>query len=126
VTDDTLDGEQVVGDQERLKIAIVNVLSNAVKFTPPGGSVKAEAYNFDGFVKCIISDDGLGIPADFLPHVFDQYRQSDHATTRRYGGLGLGLTIANHIIKLHSGTIEAESSGVGGGAKFTISLPIRK
>jgi signal transduction histidine kinase len=126
VTDDTLDGEQVAGDQERLKIAIVNVLSNAVKFTPPGGNVKAEAYNFDGYVKCVISDDGLGIPPDFLPHVFDQYRQSDHATTRRYGGLGLGLTIANHIIKLHCGTIEAESSGVGGGAKFTISLPIRK
>jgi signal transduction histidine kinase len=126
LTNDTLDGEQVLGDQERLKIAIVNVLSNAVKFTPPGGNIKAEAYNSDGHVKCIISDDGLGIPPDFLPHVFDQYRQSDHATTRRYGGLGLGLTIANHIVKLHRGTIEAASSGVGGGAKFTISLPIRK
>ncbi|HUR97834.1 MAG TPA: HAMP domain-containing sensor histidine kinase [Pyrinomonadaceae bacterium] len=126
VAEDKLNGEQVLGDQERLKIALVNVLSNAVKFTPPGGSVIAKVYNSDGCVKCIISDTGLGIPPEFLPHVFDQYRQSDHATTRRYGGLGLGLTIANHIITLHQGTIEAESPGVGNGAKFTISLPIRK
>ncbi|MEO8572388.1 MAG: HAMP domain-containing sensor histidine kinase [Pyrinomonadaceae bacterium] len=125
-TEDMLDGEQVLGDQERLKIAIVNVLSNAVKFTPSRGRVTAQAYNSDGCVKCIISDDGLGIPPEFLPHVFEQYKQSDHATTRRYGGLGLGLTIASHIIKLHQGTIEAESSGAGCGAKFTISLPIRK
>jgi signal transduction histidine kinase len=126
VTDDELDGEQVLGDQERLRIAIVNVLSNAVKFTPSGGNINARAYHLDGSVKCVISDDGLGIPVEFLPHVFEQYKQSDHASTRRYGGLGLGLTIASHIIKLHQGTIEAESSGPGSGAKFTISLPIRK
>lgn len=126
VTDDGLDGEQVMGDNERLKIALVNVLSNAVKFTPPGGSVTAEAYKSGSCVKCVVTDDGLGIPPDFLPHVFEQYKQSDHATTRRYGGLGLGLTIANHIVKLHQGSIEAESPGIGSGAKFTISLPTRK
>ena len=126
VSENGLDGEQVIGDYERLKIAIVNVLSNAVKFTPSGGSVTAQAFVSDRSVKCVVSDNGPGIPPEFLPHVFEQYKQSDHATTRRYGGLGLGLTIARHIIKLHEGTIEAESSGVGGGAKFTISLPVRR
>jgi signal transduction histidine kinase len=125
VNDNGLDGEQVLGDQERLRIAIVNVLSNAVKFTPAGGSVKASAFASDGCVKCIISDDGPGIPAEFLPYVFEQYKQSEHVSTRRYGGLGLGLAIARQIIKLHHGTIEAESAGTGGGAKFTISLPVR-
>jgi signal transduction histidine kinase len=126
VNENILDGEQVLGDPERLKLAIVNILSNAVKFTPKGGTVTAEAYRSDDRVKCVISDDGLGIPPEFLPHVFEQYRQSDRPATRRYGGLGLGLTIADHIVKVHNGTIEAESEGVGGGAKFTISLPVRK
>ena len=125
LNDDDLDGEQIVGDHERLKIAFVNVLSNAVKFTPSGGSVCAKAYAEDGSVMCVISDDGLGIPPEFLPHVFDQYKQVEHSSTRRYGGLGLGLTIASQIIKLHHGTINAESSGIGGGATFTISLPVR-
>lgn len=124
VNDDQLDGEQVVGDKERLRIALVNVLSNAVKFTPAGGRVVARAYCADGCVRCVISDDGPGIPAEFLPHVFEQYKQSEHVSTRRYGGLGLGLTIASQILKLHHGTIEAESCG-GGGAKFTISIPVR-
>jgi signal transduction histidine kinase len=125
VNDDKLDGEQVLGDEERLRIALVNVLSNAVKFTPSGGRVEAKAYFVDGCAKCVISDDGPGIPADVLPHVFEQYKQSEHASTRRYGGLGLGLTIASHILKLHNGSIEAESSG-SGGAKFTISIPVRR
>jgi signal transduction histidine kinase len=126
VNEDLLEGEQVLGDPERLKLAMVNILSNAVKFTPAGGTVTAEAYRAEECVKCVIRDDGLGITPEFLPHVFEQYRQSDRPATRRYGGLGLGLTIADHIIKVHSGTIEAESQGVGGGATFTISLPVRK
>lgn len=125
VTDDRLDGEQVLGDEERLRIALVNVLENAVKFTPTGGRVEANAYCADGCVKCVICDDGPGIPAEFLPHVFDQYKQSERVSTRRHGGLGLGLTIASQILKLHNGTIDAESVG-GGGAKFTISIPIRR
>ena len=126
VNEDRLDSEQVLGDKERLRIALRHVLSNAVKFTPAGGSVEAKAFTSDGLVKCVVSDNGLGIPPDFLPHVFEQYKQCEHASTRRYGGLGLGLTIAHHIVKLHNGTIEAESSGIGSGAKFTISLPVRK
>ncbi len=125
LNDDKLAGEQVVGDHARLKIAFVNILSNAVKFTPTGGSVSAKAFALDGSVKCVISDDGLGIPPEFLPHVFDQYKQVEHASTRRYGGLGLGLTIASQIVKLHHGTIEATSSGIGDGATFTVSLPVR-
>ncbi len=125
LNDCELGAETVLGDHDRLKLAIMNVLSNAVKFTPAGGSVTASAFRLDGSVKCIISDDGLGISPEFLPYVFEQYRQSEHASTRRYGGLGLGLTIARQIIKLHRGTIEVESRGRGKGSKFTISLPIR-
>lgn len=121
---DKLDTERVLGDGARLKIALVNVLSNAVKFTPSGGSVDARAFESDGYVRCVITDNGLGIPAEFLPHVFDEYKQSEHATTRHYGGLGLGLTIAGEIVKMHRGTIDVQSSGIGQGAEFTISLPI--
>ena len=121
--DDRLDGESVLGDRGRLKIALVNVLANAVKFTPPGGRIRAKAFESDGYVKCVVTDNGPGIPPEFLPHVFEQYKQSEHATTRHYGGLGLGLTIAEQIVRLHGGTIEAHSAGVGRGAEFTISIP---
>ena len=117
--------EHVMCDATRLKLALVNVLSNAVKFTPEGGRVEARAFRENGFVKCTVTDDGSGIPPEFLPFVFDQYRQSEGPSTRHHGGLGLGLAIADRIIRLHSGKIEAESSGSGKGAKFTISLPIK-
>ena len=122
---DYLKEEHVMCDPRRLKLALVNVLSNAVKFTPEGGSVEAQAYCENGNVKCTVTDDGSGIPPEFLPFVFDQYRQSEGPSTRHHGGLGLGLSMADRIIRLHSGKIEAESSGTGKGAKFTISLPIR-
>ncbi len=122
-TDDRLDGECVLGDRGRLKIALLNVLTNAVKFTPAGGSIKVEAFDGGGCFRCVVTDTGLGIPPDFLPHIFEPYKQSEQASTRHYGGLGLGLTIAEHIVKLHHGTIEAESKGVGAGSKFTISIP---
>ncbi|PYT01946.1 MAG: hypothetical protein DMF63_03690 [Acidobacteria bacterium] len=125
VKDDELKEEQVLCDAKRLELALVNVLSNAVKFTPEGGSVEARAFRQDGSVKCTVTDDGSGIPPEFLPFVFDQYRQSERPSTRHHGGLGLGLALAERIIRLHSGRIEAESSGTGKGAKFTISLPIR-
>jgi len=120
-----LNDEHVMCDPRRLRLALLNVMSNAVKFTPAGGSIEVRAFRENGFVKCMVSDDGSGIPADFLPFVFDQYRQSERPSTRHHGGLGLGLAIAERIIRLHSGKIEAESSGTGKGAKFTISLPIR-
>ena len=121
--DDQLDGERVLGDRGRLKIALINVLTNAVKFTPSGGRIRAKAFVSDGYIKCVVTDDGLGIPPEFLPHVFDQYKQSEHVATRHYGGLGLGLTIAERIVKQHGGKIEAASSGIGCGAEFTIALP---
>lgn len=120
-----LEEECVMCDAKRLKLALVNVLSNAVKFTPEGGTVEARAFRENGYAKCTVADDGSGIPPEFLPFVFDQYRQSEGPSTRRHGGLGLGLAIAERIIRLHSGKIEAESSGRGKGAKFTISLPIK-
>jgi signal transduction histidine kinase len=124
VTNIDADGGAVIeGDSERLKLAFVNVISNAVKFTPEGGNVSISAHPSDGSVKCVVSDNGLGIQPEVLPHIFEQYRQSEHATTRRFGGLGLGLTIAKHIVQLHHGTIEAESPGAGGGSVFTITLP---
>jgi signal transduction histidine kinase len=123
--EDKLEDEHIICDPRRLKLAMVNVLSNAVKFTPAGGCIEARAFCENGFVKCTVTDDGSGIPPEFLPFVFDQYRQSEGPSTRHHGGLGLGLAIAERIIRLHSGKIEAESSGTGKGAKFTISLPIR-
>ena len=121
--EDLLDGEIVVGDPVRLKIALVNVLDNAIKFTPLNGHVEAQAFESAGSVNCVITDHGVGIAPEFLPHVFDRYKQSEHVATRHFGGLGLGLTIAQQIVKLHGGTIEAESEGLGTGATFKISLP---
>lgn len=126
MSNDSLDGERVLGDRPRLKLAIVNVLANAVKFTPPGGSIEARAFESQGFVRCVVSDNGLGMSPDVIPDIFEKYRQSEHASTRHYGGLGLGLTIADRIVKLHSGNIEAESEGVGKGSTFTISIPSAK
>jgi signal transduction histidine kinase len=118
-----LDEFQVEGDRERLKLAIGNVIANAVKFTPTGGSVNVTGCTCDGEVRCVVRDNGLGISPEFLPHVFEQYSQSEVSTTRHFGGLGLGLTIAKHVLQLHNGSIEAASSGAGGGSTFTIHLP---
>jgi signal transduction histidine kinase len=74
-------------------------------------------------VKLVVEDNGIGIEPDMITHIFDEYRQSEHATTRHYGGLGLGLTIAGHIVKLHKGTIDVESMGIGQGSTFTITIP---
>ncbi|HVF30496.1 MAG TPA: HAMP domain-containing sensor histidine kinase [Pyrinomonadaceae bacterium] len=121
--ENALEEELVSGDSSRLKVALVNVLSNAVKFTPPGGNINARAFPHDGCIKCVIADSGEGIPREFIPHIFEPYRQSEVVNTRHHGGLGLGLTIADQIIRLHNGVIQAESPGVGDGATFTISIP---
>lgn len=123
VDDDSLDGEYVLGDRHKLKLAITNILTNAVKFTPPGGNIAAKAFSDDGNVKLVVEDNGIGMDSEVITHIFDEYRQSGHATTRHYGGLGLGLTIAEHIVKLHNGTIDVNSSGVGKGSTFTITIP---
>jgi signal transduction histidine kinase/ActR/RegA family two-component response regulator len=119
-------GARVVrADPARLQQVFVNLLSNAIKFTGEGGRVAVEARPLaDGRVMVTVADTGIGIPADVLPHVFDRFRQADSSTTRRYGGLGLGLAIARHLVVRHGGTIEAESAGTGQGAIFRVVLPL--
>ncbi len=115
---------QVLGDSNRLQQAIWNLLSNAVKFTPPGGQVTVSLTQREDCAQIQVQDTGSGIDPDFLPHVFETFRQADSTTTRTFGGLGLGLAIARHLVELHGGRIWATSPGVGQGATFTVSLPL--
>jgi PAS domain S-box-containing protein len=117
---------QVLGDSGRLQQVIWNLLSNAVKFTPEGGQINIQLERIDTQAQITVSDTGKGINPDFLPYVFDYFRQADGTTTRRFGGLGLGLAIVRHLIELHGGTIWAESLGEGQGAIFTVRLPLIK
>lgn len=113
----------VTGDSGRLQQVVWNLLSNAIKFTPKGGRVEVSLAETDGQVEIAVSDTGQGIKPEFLPHVFDRFRQADASSTRQHGGLGLGLAIVRHLVELHGGTVTAESPGVGGGAKFRVRLP---
>jgi signal transduction histidine kinase/ActR/RegA family two-component response regulator len=113
----------VAGDARRLQQVIWNLLSNAVKFTSEGGEVRVAIEQRDGCVRLSVSDTGIGIRRDFLPYVFDRFRQSDQTTTRSHGGLGLGLAIVRHLVELHGGTAAAESEGEGLGARFAVELP---
>jgi PAS domain S-box-containing protein len=139
---------QVLGDSSRLQQVVWNLLSNAVKFTQPGGKVQVHLERVIGnspsgignqsalcatsqfstsvnhYAQITVTDNGKGISSDFLPHVFDYFRQADGTTTRRFGGLGLGLAIARHLVELHGGTVEANSPGEGQGATFTVRIPI--
>jgi CheY-like chemotaxis protein/two-component sensor histidine kinase len=115
----------VLGDAARLQQVIGNLLSNALKFTLSGGRVEIVARRAGSTVEIVVSDTGAGISPEFLPFVFDRFRQGDSTTTRLHGGLGLGLSIARHLVELHGGTIRAESAGENRGARFTIVLPIR-
>jgi len=112
------------GDSGRLQQVVWNLLSNAVKFTPSGGQVEVTLAAVDDFAQITVSDTGIGISADILPHIFDYFRQADSSMTRQFGGLGLGLAIARHIVDLHDGIIQAESPGEGQGATFTVRLPL--
>lgn|GEM_PF-1585125 len=116
--------ESVLGDQNRLQQIVWNLLSNAVKFTPPGGRVDVSLSQVDSLVQVIVRDTGVGIKAEFLPHVFERFRQADGSTTRKFGGLGLGLAIVRHLVELHGGTVQADSDGEGQGATFTLKLPV--
>ena len=116
---------QITGDPARLQQVIWNLLSNAVKFTPHGGRVEARLERLDPYICITVRDTGKGISLDFLPFVFDRFRQADASSARRYGGLGLGLALVKYLVELHGGTIEAESSGEGEGATFTVTLPVR-
>jgi PAS domain S-box-containing protein len=116
--------ELVSGDPDRLQQIVWNLLSNAVKFTPEGGQVKVRLERNDTYVQIIVSDTGQGIGKEFLPHVFDRFRQLDSSTTRRHGGLGLGLAIVRQLVELHGGTVSVESAGEGKGSTFTVKLPL--
>jgi PAS domain S-box-containing protein len=114
----------VAGDPNRLQQVVWNLLSNAVKFTPDGGRVEVRLERIDSQAQIQVSDTGKGINPDFLPHVFDYFRQENSTTTRVFGGLGLGLAIVHHLVELHGGNVWAESPGEGQGATFTVSLPL--
>lgn len=113
------------GDAARLQQIIWNLLSNAVKFTPIGGSVEVELKRENSSAQISIKDSGQGIEPEFLPYVFERFRQADGSTTRLHGGLGLGLSIVRQLVELHGGNISAESEGIGKGATFTVYLPLR-
>jgi signal transduction histidine kinase/ActR/RegA family two-component response regulator len=115
---------QVLGDINRLQQVIWNLLSNAIKFTPFGGRVQVSLEHANQNAQIRVSDSGQGISSDFLPFIFDRFRQADGTSTRRHGGLGLGLAIVRHLAELHGGTVEASSPGEGLGSTFTISLPL--
>jgi signal transduction histidine kinase/CheY-like chemotaxis protein len=116
----------VLGDPGRLQQVMWNLLSNAVKFTPPGGAVRVTLEQSIEDVVINVADSGTGIPAEFLPHVFDRFRQADSSTTRRHGGLGLGLSIARQLVEMHGGTIEVASEGPDMGTTFTVRFPLRR
>lgn len=119
-----LKSAQVLGDSARLQQVIWNLLSNAVKFTSPGGRVEIRLERINWEAQITVSDTGKGIHPDFLPHVFEYFRQADATTTRKFGGLGLGLAIVRQLVELHGGTVRAESPGEGLGATFTVTLPL--
>lgn len=114
----------LLGDADRLQQIIWNLLSNAVKFTPAGGSVELSAECDEGHLHIIVSDTGKGIQPEVLPHIFERFRQADSSSSRRYGGLGLGLALVKHLVELHGGKVEAVSDGAGCGSTFTVTLPL--
>jgi PAS domain S-box-containing protein len=115
----------VMGDPARLQQVMWNLLTNAVKFNSEGGSIAVRVQRVDSHVQIIVSDTGQGISREFLPFVFERFRQADGTITRSHGGLGLGLSIVRHLVEIHGGTVRAESAGMGKGATFTVELPLR-
>lgn len=114
----------VSGDPDRLRQIVWNLLSNAVKFTPKKGKVQVRLTRVNSHVELTVSDTGVGISPEFLPHVFERFTQADSSSTRQHSGLGLGLGIARHLVELHGGEISAHSDGAGNGATFVVSLPV--
>ena len=116
--------EVIQGDAERVQQIVWNLLSNAVKFTAPGGEIEVRSENTGAFVEIVVADTGIGIEEGFLPFVFDRFRQFDGSTTRRHGGLGLGLSIVRQLVEMHGGTVHAENNRDRKGAAFTVRLPV--
>jgi signal transduction histidine kinase/CHASE3 domain sensor protein/ActR/RegA family two-component response regulator len=115
---------KINGDPNRLQQIIWNLLSNAIKFTPKHGEVSVRVGCDDSMIRIDVADTGIGIPEEFLPHVFDRFSQADASSIRKFGGLGLGLAIVRHITEMHGGTVEVASEGENKGATFTVKLPI--
>jgi signal transduction histidine kinase len=115
----------IIADSDRLQQIAWNLLSNAIKFTPAGGTVSVRLRRVAAEVELTVTDNGAGIPPEFLPHVFERFRQADAGSRRRYGGMGLGLAIVRHLVELHGGTVAVESTGLGHGATFRVLLPVR-
>ena len=120
----TRKGCLVSGDANRLQQIFWNLFSNAVKFTPEGGTVRVEVKEKKPHVRVAVTDSGSGITAEFLPYIFDRFRQADGSTTRMHGGLGLGLAIVKHLVQLHGGEVEVTSEGKNKGATFIVTLPL--
>jgi CheY-like chemotaxis protein/anti-sigma regulatory factor (Ser/Thr protein kinase) len=113
----------VSGDFNRLQQIVWNLISNAVKFSPAGTNIDVQLKTVSAQVQLVVRDNGQGISTKFLPHVFERFRQADASTTKKFGGLGLGLAIVRHLVELHGGTVEVESEGEGKGATFIVTLP---
>ena len=120
----TVDGFVARVDPQRLQQIVWNLVSNAIKFTPPRGRIDVELSRDDGHVHLSVRDTGIGIAPDFIPHVFERFRQADSSTTRPHSGLGLGLSIVRHLVELHGATIEASSDGLNRGAQFVVHFPV--
>ena len=116
--------KMISGDADRLQQVLLNLLSNSIKFTPPNGQISVSVKGDDSNVEIKVSDSGKGIKPEFIPYVFERFRQADSSYTREVGGLGLGLAIVSHLVELHGGTIDVESEGENKGAIFTVKLPV--
>ncbi len=119
-----VDAFTIRGDADRLRQITWNLVSNAIKFTPAGGQIAVSLMRQDQMVRLSVRDSGIGITKEFLPHVFERFRQADSSTTRTHGGVGLGLAIVRHLVELHGGTIDVTSEGRNLGAQFVVSFPI--
>jgi len=124
ITPEALEANAVMGDPDRLQQVVWNLLSNAIKFTSAGGRVDVDLDRKDGVFQLRVSDNGRGIHPQFLAHVFERFRQADSSTTRREGGLGIGLAIVRRIVELHGGSVIADSAGLEQGASFTVRIPV--
>jgi len=113
----------VAGESVRLQQVIWNLLTNAIKFTPNEGRVNVQLERYDSHAAVVVSDTGVGISSDFLPHIFERFQQADTSEKRTHGGLGLGLSIVRNLVEMHGGSVIAESEGEGLGARFTVTLP---
>jgi signal transduction histidine kinase len=113
-------------DPGRLQQVIWNLLSNAIKFTPPDGEARIATRRAGTNLEIAVTDTGIGIAPDFLPYLFDRFRQGDSSTTRRFGGLGLGLSIVKSLVEMHGGSVTASSPGEGHGTTITVQLPLRR